>query len=129
MDDILNRSFVDKYFIGELILLTSLLVFIFNFQMFESWFALIWKDYQPSVVWAPLYELTGDYLVVVLASSSISFIVAFSLGGVLVHVYHLESLKDLVTTIADFGTTFPTIAVIALLVPVLGYGFKPVVAA
>ncbi len=81
-----------------------------------------------AVEWAPLYELAFQYLLVVAASSASAFLFAFTTGS-LVHLFRAEGMKELLLTLGSFGTTFPTIAVIALLVPALGYGFKPVIVA
>ncbi len=80
------------------------------------------------VEWAPLWKLAIEYGLVVLLSSAASFLIAFSIAAI-IHIYQLKELKELMLLVTDFGTTFPTVAVMALFVPILGYGFEPVIAA
>ncbi len=122
------RQVLSKYFAGELLLFAMLIYFIFNFNQVETWLRVLMPTSKEIVEWAPLWELALEYGLVVLLSSLASFLIAFSLG-VVIHIYRLKELKDLMLLVTDFGTTFPTVALMALFVPVLGYGFEPVVAA
>lgn len=122
------KAILNRFWLKEVILLGLFLVFIFNFNRIAIILQPIIGVEKETVEWAPLYVLAYDYLMVVIISSGISFLLAFTLG-VVVHLFELKELKDLLLMVGSFGTTFPTIAIIAILVPSLGYGFKPVVVA
>lgn len=119
---------VKRFWINEIVMLTLFLIVILDFESVAKLLEPIIGIEKDAVEWAPLYELTYQYLFIVLTSSTLSFLVAFSLGT-LVHLFSLDGLSDLFLTIGSFTTTFSTIAVIALLVPTLGYGFYPVIVA
>ncbi len=111
--------------IAELLMLCFLLLMMFRFDIFSEILEPVIGIKKNTVEWLPLHELVFQHMTIVIASSAASFLIAFT-TGVLVHIYHLEGVKELLITVAAFGTTFPTIAVMALLVSDLGYGFKPV---
>ena len=115
----------ERYWIKEIITILILLAFIFGFNSLTPLLQKLTGVEKQSVEWSPLYKLTLEYLQVVILSSTLSFVIAFLVGS-FVHLYQWESLKLLCLSIGSFSTTFPTIAVIAILVPYLGYGFKPV---
>lgn len=121
-------SFVYKYFVKELIIIICFFYFIFEFTYIESILTKIWVDYTPSVVWEPLYKMAYDYIGVVIIASLVSLAIAF-VAAMFTHVYQWMQFKELMDNITDVGTTFPTIALIAILVPVMGYGFKPIIVA
>lgn len=124
----LNLQFTEKFYVKESILLGCLLFYIFQFNRIAVFLEPVIGREKDSVEWAPLYELAFEYIGVVFLSSLVSFLIAF-IVSTLIHLFELKSLKELLLAFGSFGTTFPTIAVIALLVPSLGYGFKPVVVA
>lgn len=117
-----------KYFVKELLLLGLFFGFIFAYQEIEGVLQLIWPEFKPTIEWQSLPELALAYTLMVVSASLISFVIAFTMG-VMIHVYKLHELKALMNGLVEFGVTFPTIALIALLIPVLGYGFKSVVLA
>jgi osmoprotectant transport system permease protein len=119
---------IHRYWLKELLTIVSLVFFVMEFNRIAGFLEPFMGKERKTVEWAPLYELTLDYLFIVVISSLISLLIAFSMG-VCVHVFALTSVKELLQAIGSLGTTFPTIAVIALLVPLLGYGFKPVIIA
>lgn len=130
--DILSNSpkvnIVHKYFVKEITIVVCFLLFIFQFTYIETLLTNIWVDYKPSVIWEPLYKMAFDYISVVIIASLISLIIAF-VAAMLAHVYKWNQFKELMDNITDIGTTFPTIALIAILVPIMGYGFKPIIVA
>ncbi len=119
-------KFIKDYWIKEISTIVMCLAFILNFDQLALFMQSVFGVEKKSVEWSPLYELTLQYLQVVIFSSFLSFMIAFVVGS-FVYVYQWHSLKTLLLAAGSFGTTFPTIAVIALLVPRLGYGFKPVI--
>ncbi len=128
MTKVMISRIIDRWFVREILIITLFVAFVFGFSYFEAVFTALFGTKKPTVEWSPLYELALDYLMVVAISSMVSLVIAFTIG-ILIHVYEWDQLRELTATVADFATTFPTIAVIALLVPVLGYGFEPVMAA
>ena len=78
-------------------------------------------------VW-DLEELFFQHVTIVVIAMSASFILAFGLGS-WVHINRYSQLKSNLLSLCGFGETFPTAALIALLVPLLGYGMESVVIA
>ncbi|PKQ15780.1 MAG: ABC transporter [Actinobacteria bacterium HGW-Actinobacteria-7] len=75
-----------------------------------------------------LATLMGQHLVLAGVSGALALVIGVALGLMLITPAG-ASFRDLVVSIANFGQTFPSIAVMALLVPIMGYGWKPVVVA
>lgn len=75
-----------------------------------------------------LEELFLQHAAIVMIATAASLLLAFGLGS-LVHIGRLEQLKSNLLSFCGFGETFPTAALIALLVPLLGYGMESVVIA
>jgi len=75
-----------------------------------------------------LAELFTQHVIIVAIATSASFILAFGLGS-WVHIRRYSQLKSNLLSLCGFGETFPTAALIALLVPLLGYGMESVVIA
>lgn len=75
-----------------------------------------------------LRELFFQHLAIVTIATTASLVIAFGLGS-WVHVMRFEQLKSNLLSFCGFGETFPTAALIALLVPLLGYGMESVVIA
>lgn len=75
-----------------------------------------------------LADLMLDHLVLVAMASAFALSIGVSLG-----VFLLTPLggrfRDLIVNLANLAQTFPSIAIMALIVPALGYGWKPVVVA
>jgi osmoprotectant transport system permease protein len=78
----------------------------------------------------PIFELdsVGDlmlgHLEVVLASSSAAVLLAVSAGVFVTRPAGAE-FRGMVETIVTIGQTFPPVAVLAVAVPVIGFGFEP----
>ena len=77
---------------------------------------------------ASLLVLIGEHLELVLISSSITIIVGIPLG-VWVTRPSGKNFLPIITNITSFGQTFPPVAVLALAVPVFGFGLLPTVIA
>ncbi|MEN6431041.1 MAG: hypothetical protein ABFC80_09425, partial [Coriobacteriales bacterium] len=75
-----------------------------------------------------LTQMFVDHVTVAAAASGVALVIGGVLGAVLLTPLG-RRFEDLVVTIADFGQTFPSVAVIALVVPAMGYGWEPVVLA
>lgn len=120
------KGIIKHLWIKEALTFITFLGCIYGFNSVEPLLKEMMGLEKQTVEWAPLYELAGAYLKVVILSSTLSLVIAFLLGS-FVHLFQWGSLKSLCLAIGSFGTTFPTIALMALLVPILGYGFKPVI--
>ncbi|TVQ23204.1 MAG: ABC transporter permease [Spirochaetaceae bacterium] len=75
-----------------------------------------------------LPHMLGEHLSLVLLSSVLASIAGFSLGVFVTRPYGREFLP-LVRGLSSFAQTFPPVAILALAFPVLGFGFRPTVAA
>lgn len=75
-----------------------------------------------------LGELFSQHMAIVLIATTASFLLAFGLGS-WVHIKRFDQLKSNLLSFCGFGETFPTAALIALLVPLLGYGMESVIIA
>ena len=77
---------------------------------------------------ASLLVLVGEHLELVLISSSITILVGIPLG-VWVTRPSGKNFLPIITDITSFGQTFPPVAVLALAVPMFGFGLLPTVVA
>jgi len=75
---------------------------------------------------ASLLVLVGEHLEMVLISSSITIILGIPLG-VWVTRPSGRNFLPIITDITSFGQTFPPVAVLALAVPMFGFGLIPTV--
>ena len=114
-----------RFYLKELSLVAALLTLLLNEKTIESAAYRMLGSQPTTVEWAPLTALFASHLLLVLSSLGIAILLAL-LSSFLIHLLKMEVLEDLFVRIAAFGTAFPSVAIIALLVPTLGYGFKPV---
>ncbi|MFO7850347.1 MAG: ABC transporter permease [Spirochaetia bacterium] len=75
-----------------------------------------------------LVDMLGRHLLLVIVSSSAATVVGIVIGIVVTRPLGRDFL-GVVRDIASLAQTFPPVAVLALAVPALGYGFEPTVAA
>ncbi|GAI39516.1 unnamed protein product, partial [marine sediment metagenome] len=75
-----------------------------------------------------LLVLVGEHLALVLISSSITILVGIPLG-IWVTRPSGKNFLPIVTDLTSFGQTFPPVAVLALAVPMFGFGLIPTVVA
>ncbi|MDK9711055.1 ABC transporter permease [Acidaminobacter sp.] len=69
----------------------------------------------------PLHMLAWQHFFIVVVSTSLAVVTSLLLGS-LVHLTQNAELKSLVLSVSAIGETVPSAAVIALSVPLLGYG-------
>lgn len=75
-----------------------------------------------------LARMFVDHIGITALASIVALVVGSVLGlGLLTPAG--RRFKDVVVNVANFGQTFPSVAVIALVVPAIGYGWEPVVLA
>jgi osmoprotectant transport system permease protein len=77
---------------------------------------------------ASVAELVAQHLHIVLISSAITIAAGVPLG-VWVTRRSGRDFRDLVSAAVDFGQTFPPVAVLALMMPLLGLGPRPAIVA
>lgn len=75
-----------------------------------------------------LGQLLVDHMILVAVAASVAALVGLALGLLLLTPAGAR-FRDLILDLASFGQTFPSLAVMALVVPVLGYGWEPVIIA
>lgn len=75
-----------------------------------------------------LGQLMVDHLMLVAVAGSIALAVGLFLGLFLLTPVG-DRFRDLILNLANLGQTFPSIAVMALIVPAIGYGWEPVIVA
>jgi osmoprotectant transport system permease protein len=82
----------------------------------------------PLVERTPLHELVLQHLILVVWATGAAILVGFGLG-LLVRLSRSHELDALVMRFGALGETIPSAAVIALSVPLLGYGNEPILLA
>jgi osmoprotectant transport system permease protein len=82
----------------------------------------------PLVERTPLHELVYQHLVLVVLATGAAILVGFGLG-LLVRLSRSQELDALVMRFGALGETVPSAAVMALSVPLLGYGNEPILLA
>lgn len=99
----------------------------------EDWWAAALRALFPTtpvVVFpsATLADLVVQHLQIVLVSSAITIAIGIPLG-IWVTRDSGRDFRELVAAVVDFGQTFPPIAVLALMMPILGLGAQPAIVA
>jgi osmoprotectant transport system permease protein len=111
------------------IFLLAFILLISNMALWESF--LRWLFPGEKQVLHPrgtLLELVAEHLWMVIVSSGLATIIGISVGVLVTRPMGRQYLP-LVSNLSSLGQTFPPVAVLALAVPLLGFGFKPTVAA
>lgn len=101
---------------------------IFDFSTIKILF-LEWLGQRPDLIQrTTLAELALQHLNIVFISTSIAIVIGLGLG-IIIHYTQLEDLKALTLKLASIGETVPSAAIIALSVPLFGYGNQPIILA
>jgi osmoprotectant transport system permease protein len=114
----------------SLIFITSIFLFlIFNVSVWQRMLGAIFPN-QTVVIYprAQLPQLLREHLILVVASSAAAIIVGTS-TGILVTRERGRPWLDIVSDMSSLAQTIPPVAVLALAVPAIGFGFKPTVLA
>ena len=77
---------------------------------------------------APFTQLVREHIVLVFVSSGLSTLTGLGLGILVTRSWGRDFLIS-VNALASMGQTFPPVAVLAVAVPVVGFGFKPTIIA
>jgi len=113
----------------RLIVLAGLLVFLIHPDSFAGFFALFAKAGQPAIYnQGSLLDITLNHLTIVLTATVASTIIAVGLAILVTRPFGAEFLP-LSRSLANVGQTFPPVAVLALAVPMLGFGTAPTLVA
>ena len=122
-----NSRLLSWIFLG--IFLLAFILLISNMALWESFLG--WLFPEEREVLHPrgtLLELVAEHMWMVLVSSGLATIIGISIGVLVTRPMGRQCLP-LVSNLSSLGQTFPPVAVLALAVPLLGFGFKPTVAA
>ncbi len=111
-----------------LLLGVGFLACVFRFDLIEAFLAPILRRKQVFADRESLAVLAGRHLALVAATSVPAFLTAFSLALGATRSRSTQ-VREILLKLASIGETVPTAALIALLVPALGYGFPPVASA
>lgn len=113
----------------RLIVFVGLVLFLANPDLFSGFFGLFTKNNQPAIYnQGSLLDITLNHLAIVLAATLASTIIAVGLAIVVTRPFGAEFLP-LSRSLANVGQTFPPVAVLALAVPMLGFGTAPTLVA
>ena len=107
----------------------AFLLLVFNMSIWESVFAVIFPG-EEEVIYprANLARLCGEHLFLVIVSSVAALMIGLPLG-VFVTRERGRGFKSIVNDLGSLSQTIPPVAVLALAVPAIGFGFKPTVLA
>ena len=113
----------------RLLVLALLVAFIVSPQTFAFVFAPLTKNNQPGIyIQTSLLELTLNHLLIVAIATAAATLVAVGFAILVTRPFGAEFLP-LSRSLANIGQTFPPVAVLALCVPVLGFGTGPTLVA
>jgi osmoprotectant transport system permease protein len=113
----------------RLIALALLIAFIVSPQTFAFVFEPLTKNQQPAIyVQTSLLDLTLNHLLIVAIATAAATFVAVGLAILVTRPFGAEFLA-LSRSLANIGQTFPPVAVLALCVPILGFGTGPTLVA
>ena len=113
----------------RLLVLALLVAFIVSPQTFAFVFAPLTKNNQPGIyIQTSLLELTLIHLLIVAIATAAATLVAVGFAILVTRPFGAEFLP-LSRSLANIGQTFPPVAVLALCVPVLGFGTGPTLVA
>jgi osmoprotectant transport system permease protein len=117
-----------KRWVSKLLLLL-LCILLLAFITQPGWFAgffrpLVQGNAPPVYVQASLLSLTLSHLTIVAIATSAAIVIAITLAILVTRPFGAEFLP-LSRSIVNIGQTFPPVAVLALAVPMFGFGEKP----
>lgn len=111
-----------------LLYLGLFLLWIFKFQVLVEWAAPWLPERAKILTRTPLYTLAAQHILIAGVSTALAIVTALLLG-IIVRLFRNKELKELILTTSAIGETIPSAAIIALSVPILGYGNVPCILA
>ena len=112
------------FFTTTALLFILFLISILKFDIIENVLILLIKPKSFFLARVSLFEIAKQHILIVIISSSLSIIIALTIA-ILTRFPFMNDFEEFLLGLATFGQTIPTVAILALLVPFLGYGFKP----
>jgi osmoprotectant transport system permease protein len=113
----------------RLLALVVLVLFVVNPDLFSGFFSLFTRNGQPPIYnQGSLFDITVNHLVIVFAATLAATVIAVGLAVIVTRPFGAEFLP-LSRSLANVGQTFPPVAVLALAVPMLGFGTAPTLVA
>lgn len=112
------------FFIITALLFILFLISILKFDIIENVLILLIKPKSFFLARVSLFEIAKQHILIVIISSSLSIIIALTIA-ILTRFPFMNDFEEFLLGLATFGQTVPTVAILALLVPFLGYGFRP----
>lgn len=98
-------------------------------DLFSGFFGLFTKSSQPVIYnQGNLFDITLNHLAIVAAATAAATFIAVGLAIIVTRPFGAEFLP-LSRSLANIGQTFPPVAVLALAVPMLGFGTAPTLVA
>lgn len=97
-------------------------------ELWDRWLGALFPGARASTYPVALSRLTLEHLALVGISSAITIAVGIPLG-IWVTRRSGWDFRDIVAAGVDFGQTFPPVAVLAIMMPILGFGLQPAVVA
>lgn len=105
-----------------------LVVWVFFYPVIEPWLELWFPLRGRTISRSPLTVLVRQHIVIAGVATTFAVFTALLLG-VIVRLSRSEELRQLVLAFSAIGETIPSAAVIALAVPIIGYGNGPCILA
>jgi osmoprotectant transport system permease protein len=112
----------------RLLVLAVLIAFLVSPQSFAFLLRPFTSNGQPAIYPASLVDITLSHLAITAIATALATVVAVSLAILVTRPFGAEFLP-LSRSIANIGQTFPPVAVLALAVPLLGFGTAPTLVA
>lgn len=113
----------------RLLALGVLIVFLAYPEAFAGFFSLFTRNNQPAIYnQGNLFDITLNHLLIVGAATLAATLIAVGLAIIVTRPFGAEFLP-VSRSLANAGQTFPPVAVLALAVPVLGFGTAPTLVA
>lgn len=107
------------------ILIATLLLFsIFGFGQIEALVHSLSPARIRPTERTPLYTLAWQHIILAGLPTLLALIVSL-IAGCILHLAGNKELEELVLSASSIGETFPSVAIIAISVPILGYGNLP----
>lgn len=120
------KKFDFKIWIIPISLFLFFLFLIFEFDVVENVLVTILNPKNIFVERSSLAEVALWHIILVAISSAVSIFAGISLA-IISRLSSIKDLKELFLQLAGIGETIPTVAILALLVPFIGFGIKPVI--
>ncbi len=117
-----------KISLTTVLLFSLFLLSILKFDLIEQLLILLIKPKNVFQTREAILVIARNHIFIVLVSSLLSTIIALS-AAILLRLPVMKDFEEFLLGTATFGQTIPTVAILALLVPFLGYGYKPALVA